>query len=93
LQWANLPDLTDAPYYLTLKSNGCLILIAALTPTQLLVTSKHAIGTAREPDTVSHAQMGERWLDRHLKKSGKTREALAGKLWNENWTLVAEVSS
>jgi tRNA ligase len=37
--------------------------------------------------------MGERWLDRHLKKSGKTREALAAKLWNENWTLVAEVSS
>lgn len=91
LQWGKLPELTTAPYYLTLKSNGCLILIAALTPTSLLVTSKHAIGQAKEAGSVSHAEMGERWLDRHLASTGKTRQDLAHRLWKENWTLVAEL--
>jgi tRNA ligase len=36
---------TEPPYYLTLKSNGCLILISALSPAHLLVASKHALGT------------------------------------------------
>lgn len=39
---------TEAPYYLTLKSNGCLILISALSPTHLLVASKHSLGTTTE---------------------------------------------
>lgn len=92
LQWANLPDLTAPPYYLTLKSNGCIILVAAISPTQLLVTSKHAIGQQTQPGQVSHALVGEIWLDRGLEKAGKTRKDLAKKLWQENWTLVAEVS-
>lgn len=91
-QWDNLPDLTTAPYYLTLKANGCLILVAALSPTELLITSKHAIGQAKEAGAVSHAEVGERWLDRGLAKIGKTREQLAERLWRENWTCVAEVS-
>ena len=92
LQWDNLPDLTTAPYYLTLKANGCLILVAALSPTELLITSKHAIGQAKEAGAVSHAEVGERWLDRGLAKIGKTRDQLAERLWRENWTCVAEVS-
>lgn len=92
VQWENLPDLTAPPYYLTLKSNGCIILIAAISPTQLLVTSKHAIGLQSQPGQVSHALVGEVWLDRGLKKAGQTREELASRLWRENWTLVAEVS-
>jgi tRNA ligase len=87
-----LPELTAPPYYLTLKSNGCLILIAALSPSELLITSKHAIGQAKQENAVSHAEMGERWLDKGLKKVGKTREELAARLWKENWTCVAEVS-
>ena len=39
---------SEPPYYLTLKSNGCLILISALSPTHLLVASKHALGTTTE---------------------------------------------
>lgn len=39
----------------------------------------------------SHAQVGDRWLNKHLQSVGKTREELAQKLWDENWTAVAEV--
>ena len=85
-QWDNLPELTTAPYYLTLKSNGCLILISALSSVELLVTSKHTTG-------VLHAEMGEQWLEKSLLKVGKIREDLALRLWMENWTCVAEVSS
>lgn len=41
---------TVPPYYLTLKSNGCLILISALSPTHLLVASKHSLGTTTEAE-------------------------------------------
>lgn len=36
---------TEPPYHLTLKSNGCLILISALSPDHLVVASKHSLGT------------------------------------------------
>jgi tRNA ligase len=39
---------TAPPYRLTLKSNGCLILISALSPSHLLVASKHSLGTTIE---------------------------------------------
>ena len=48
---------TTPPYQLTLKSNGCLILIAALTPSHLLVASKHSLGTTAESQ--SHLQRDE----------------------------------
>ncbi|KZT54865.1 hypothetical protein CALCODRAFT_499280 [Calocera cornea HHB12733] len=44
-EWTALAMNTKGPYELTLKSNGCLILVAALTPSRLLVTSKHSLGT------------------------------------------------
>lgn len=39
---------TDGPYHLTLKTNGCLILVAALSETELVVASKHSLGTVTE---------------------------------------------
>ena len=78
---------------MTLKSNGCIIFIAALTPTKLLVTSKHSLGpitNGAHPE--SHAEVGERWLRTHLAAVGKTEEALARTLWEKKWTAVAEVS-
>ena len=41
---------TQGPYYITLKSNGCLILIAALSPSHLVVASKHSLGTTIEEE-------------------------------------------
>lgn len=59
------------------------------------MTSKHSVGgneTVRTESGLSHAQMGESWLARHLEKAGKAREQLAKVLWSENLTAVAEAS-
>jgi tRNA ligase len=48
-QWDALHRHTAPPYHLTYKSNGCLILISALSPTELLVASKHSLGTSVVP--------------------------------------------
>ena len=91
IQWASLEANTEPPYTLTLKSNGCIIFIAALTPTKLVVTSKHALGAVNGV-AESHSQVGERWLKKHLVDAQKTEEDLAACLWERNWTAVAEVS-
>ncbi|PVF98709.1 hypothetical protein CPB86DRAFT_758078 [Serendipita vermifera] len=88
--WRAIERHTVAPYTMTLKSNGCIIFIAALTPTKLLVTSKHSIGAVDGAEE-SHAQVGERWLNWHLQEAGKTREQLSAYLWEKNWTAVAEL--
>ncbi|KAL5476920.1 TRL1 [Sanghuangporus weigelae] len=88
--WDALERHTAPPYVMTLKSNGCIIFIAALTPSTLLVTSKHSLGPVQGSE-VSHAQMGERWLVRQLARKGKTVEQLAAVLWENNWTAVAEL--
>ena len=90
MQWAALEAHTKPPYTLTLKANGCIIFIAALTPTALVVTSKHSLGPGGNASK-SHAMVGDAWLRRHLEKAGKTEAQLAGRLWKENWTAVAEV--
>ena len=89
-QWSSLEAHTKPPYTLTLKSNGCIIFIAALSPTKLLVTSKHSLGPVQGVPE-SHAQVGERWLHRHLEQAGKTTEQLAETLWTKGWTVATEV--
>ncbi|OCH84021.1 hypothetical protein OBBRIDRAFT_892032 [Obba rivulosa] len=89
--WASLEANTRAPYTLTLKSNGCIIFIAALTPEKLLVTSKHSLGPASGEGVRSHAQVGEEWLRKLLAKKGRTEAQLASVLWGKNWTAVAEL--
>lgn len=119
-QWDAIEKHTQAPYHLTLKSNGCLIMISALSPSHLVVASKHSLGTTTEEAvTVSdvtqtlkdtklddkkkseeakdessaraHAEVGREWVARTLKKSGKTCEELAKRLWDENLTAVLEL--
>ncbi|KAF5318587.1 hypothetical protein D9619_010998 [Psilocybe cf. subviscida] len=88
--WSSLERHTVAPYILSLKSNGCIIFIAALSPTQIMVTSKHSLGPIAGVE-MSHSQAGEMWLRRHLERAGKTEEDLAARLWAEKWTAVAEL--
>ncbi|KAF9496652.1 RNA ligase [Pleurotus eryngii] len=88
--WPSLEAHTVAPYTLTLKSNGCIIFIAALTPTQVVVTSKHSLGPV-EGVTYSHAQMGEIWLRKYLEEKGRTEEEFAKVLWERNWTAILEL--
>ena len=89
-QWPSIETHTTAPYTLSLKSNGCIIFIAALTPTKLLITSKHSIGPIEGVEK-SHAQAGEMWLRKHLESKGKTEADLATRLWESNLTAIAEV--
>lgn len=87
--WDALRAHTCAPYTLSLKSNGCIIFIAAITPSKLIVTSKHSVGSGDE--TVSHAMMGRKWLRKYLDAKGRTEEDLAGVLWKNRWTAISEV--
>jgi tRNA ligase len=90
-QWSSLKTHTKLPYTLMLKSNGCIIFIAVLSPSKLLVTLKHSAGPVQSiPE--SHAQAGEHWLHHHLKQVGKTMEELVEVLLEKDWTAVAEVS-
>ncbi|KAJ7769961.1 RNA ligase-domain-containing protein [Mycena metata] len=89
--WNALEAHTAAPYTLSLKSNGCIIFIAALTPEKLLITSKHAIGPAKGELKQSHADAGEVWLRKYLAEIGRTEADLAGVLWEKNLTAIAEL--
>ncbi|KAL1719118.1 RNA ligase-domain-containing protein [Schizophyllum commune] len=95
--WQSLEAHTAAPYTLSLKSNGCIIFIAALTEDKLLVTSKHAVGPIREKkggeeeQSRSHAEVGEQWLRKYLSEKKRTEADLAKVLWDNNWTAVAEL--
>ncbi|KAF6753914.1 RNA ligase-domain-containing protein [Ephemerocybe angulata] len=97
--WEAIERHTCAPYVLSLKSNGCIIFIAAVTPEKLVVTSKHSLGNADEvlgpkgngKAPVSHAGVGRRWLGRYLEAKGRTEADLARVLWDNRWTAVAEL--
>lgn len=95
-QWSAIEASTSGPYSLTLKSNGCLILISSLDARTLLVTSKHALDTVSERDEEEgyrggHARVGREWVARHLSRAGRTEKELAGELWNRQVSAVAEV--
>ncbi|KAJ7064971.1 RNA ligase-domain-containing protein [Mycena amicta] len=70
--WEELEKHTAAPYTLSLKSNGCIIFIAALTPEKLLITSKHSIGPIHGQD-LSHAEAGEQWIRKYPRTKGQDR--------------------
>ena len=83
---------TGPNYTLSVKSNGCIIFIAAISASKLIVTSKHALG-GMDGVLETHSQAGHRWLTTHLASKGKTEEQLAAALWEKNWTAIAEVRS
>ncbi|KAK4635845.1 tRNA ligase 1 [Fulvia fulva] len=89
-EWQNVEQNTRGPYELSVKENGCIIFISGLEDGTLLVCSKHSTGSRGDTET-SHAQAGERWVERHLASVGKTKQDLAMKLRQMNATAVAEL--
>lgn len=93
LSWTK-PDsirhFTTPPYVLTFKENGCIIFVAALSPTQVVVTSKHSLGGIEGTET-THAEKGREWLLKHLSSVNKTEEQLAEELWGRNETAAFEL--
>lgn len=86
----NVQKQTRGPYELSVKENGCIIFLGGLEGDHLLVCSKHSTGT-RQDTNVSHANAGEKWVDKHLQGIGKTRADLARELRKRNVTAVAEL--
>ncbi|KAJ5212571.1 uncharacterized protein N7498_004217 [Penicillium cinerascens] len=89
-KWGNIENNTKGPYELSVKENGCIIFIAGLENDKLLVCSKHSTGV-RDDVNVSHAQAGERWVERHVASVGKSSKDLARKLRELNVTAVGEL--
>ncbi|OAX33523.1 hypothetical protein K503DRAFT_804308 [Rhizopogon vinicolor AM-OR11-026] len=87
--WSSLSHHTGPTYTLSLKSNGCIIFIAPISNSKLIVASKHALGPQGVAET--HSEVGHRWLKKHLADKGKTEEQLAADLWEKSWTAVAEL--
>src|SRR2546421_12291299 len=89
-EWPNIESNTVGPYELSVKENGCIILLTGLEDGTLLVCSKHSTG-AREDVSPSHAIAGEKWAEKHLASVGKTTRDLAKELRGMNVTAVGEV--
>ncbi|KAJ5610857.1 hypothetical protein N7510_007576 [Penicillium lagena] len=89
-RWRNIEKNTRGPYELSVKENGCIIFISGLEDDKLLVCSKHSTGV-REDVSVSHAQAGERWVERHVASVGRSVKDLARTLREWNVTAVGEL--
>ncbi|CAN9133491.1 hypothetical protein CUC08_Gglean003791 [Alternaria sp. MG1] len=88
-EWKNVEQHTQGPYELSVKENGCIIFVSGLDDDTLLVCSKHSTGP--RGDELSHAQVGEQWVGRHVTSVGRKKEDLARTLRSMNATLVAEL--
>lgn len=89
-EWRNVERNTRGPYELSVKENGCIIFLSGLEDGTLLVCSKHSTGSRDDTD-LSHADAGEKWVERHLASVGKSKKDLAFKLRAMNATAVAEL--
>ncbi|CAB4394600.1 unnamed protein product [Rhizophagus irregularis] len=88
-KWEEIVTQTKGPYEVTVKENGCIIFISGLPGDYIVVTSKHSMG--ERENALAHAVVGEQWLDKHLKKVGRTKEELANFLYKNRSTAVAEL--
>ncbi|KAI9928647.1 hypothetical protein ASPWEDRAFT_36421 [Aspergillus wentii DTO 134E9] len=89
-RWRNIETNTRGPYELSVKENGCIIFISGLEDDTLLVCSKHSTGVRSDAE-VSHAQAGEKWVERHVAAVGKSSKDLARELRRLNATAVGEL--
>ncbi|KAJ3276984.1 hypothetical protein HDV01_000036 [Terramyces sp. JEL0728] len=80
--WESL-NATTGPYKVTLKENGCIIYVSVLN-NELLVTSKHSLGPARN---LSHSEYGQQVLER----TAKHKDELIKYLSENNTTAVFEL--
>ncbi|KTW25784.1 hypothetical protein T552_03397 [Pneumocystis carinii B80] len=89
-KWESLEKHTIGPYTLTLKENGCIIFVSALSDDSLIVASKNSMGSIANGTSI-HAEVGETWLEKHLSCSLHSRKQLANVLRQMNATLVFEL--
>ncbi|ODQ64588.1 tRNA ligase [Nadsonia fulvescens var. elongata DSM 6958] len=91
-QWSWIVENTLGPYEVTLKENGCIIFITGLSDGTLLVCSKHSTGPIEgKTNEKIHSYVGMKWVEKHLKKSGYTKQDLALTLYSMGVTAVGEL--
>lgn len=88
-KWDWIQKNTKGPYEVTLKSNGCIILISGLKDGTLVVCSKHSTGPRDDVDR-NHAETGRQHVFSQLKSKGIDPKTFARKLYVLNVTAVAE---
>ncbi|KAI8873009.1 hypothetical protein GQ42DRAFT_160844 [Ramicandelaber brevisporus] len=102
--WQWIEQNTTGPYEVTVKENGCFILVASLDGVDVMVTSKHVLleqYTQQQSATEAisypkdeqgaHPFIARSWLDRHLAKTGRTIRDLAAFLHENNVTMACEL--
>lgn len=84
-----LAKQTQGPYYLTVKSNGCIAFISGLEDGTLVVCSKHSTGQ-RDDLSKNHALAAQNALESQLEKNGTDKVEFAQKLYQMHITIVCE---
>ncbi|AET40713.1 tRNA ligase Ecym_6337 [Eremothecium cymbalariae DBVPG len=87
--WKELEKNTSGPYEVTVKENGCIILISGTEDGELVVCSKHSTGPRYDIDR-NHAEAGELFLRREAGKLNIDVNKMAEKLYAMKCTAVAE---
>ncbi|CAI7572191.1 unnamed protein product [Penicillium pancosmium] len=85
-QWRNIEHNTRGPYELSVKENGCIIFISGMEDGKF----KHSTGVRHDTE-ISHAQAGEKWVEKHVASVGKSTKDLARTLREMNVTAVGEL--
>ncbi|KAH3900681.1 tRNA ligase SCDLUD_003680 [Saccharomycodes ludwigii] len=88
-KWSKICEDTVGPYEVSLKENGCILLISGLNDGTLVVCSKHSVGN-RDDLTRNHATSGEKFLRAQLDNDENLLRELALTLYHNNYTAVAE---
>lgn len=87
-QWQAIEKHTEGPYDLTLKENGCIIFIAAISESEIVVTSKHSLGLCQRAGTTGSPAAATAPDDHQESGAGKVRSekeihARVGERWLE----------
>ncbi|QEU62523.1 Trl1 [Kluyveromyces lactis] len=87
--WRSIQDNTEGPYEITVKENGCIILIGGLEDGTVVVCSKHSTGP-RDDINRNHSQAGQQFLEQQLKEKNLGLKDLGRYLYEANCTAIAE---
>ncbi|GMG52723.1 unnamed protein product [Ambrosiozyma monospora] len=80
---------TNGPYEVTVKTNGCIVLISGFADGTLVVCSKHSTGL-RNDISKNHSMSAQFAIEENLKKIGLTAKDLALALYEANVTALGE---
>ncbi|GME83038.1 unnamed protein product [Ambrosiozyma monospora] len=80
---------TTGPYEVTVKTNGCIVLISGFADGTLVVCSKHSTGL-RNDVSRNHSMSAQFAIEENLKKIGLTAKDLALALYESNVTALGE---